>query len=77
MIEVIIEEIVENDLFEADEEDDSSDNLTDSIQKYIPYSIIISNFIAFNKKNENYFISNHLNSSKGFQSIDLPPPKFE
>lgn len=75
ILEIVIEGLIESDLFEAHEEDDSSDNLADGLQKYLPNDIHFSNYYVPTINNSDYNIAKHLKSSKGFQNIDIPPPK--
>lgn len=75
VVEILLENAVEDDLFETDEHDDSSDNLVDSIQKFLN-STLQFDFIDYHLPNtQNQSIFTYLKLAKGFLNIDTPPPQ--
>jgi hypothetical protein len=76
LIEILIEEAVDSDLYETDEHDDSSDNLVDSIQKFVCNQFNLE----FNSSNAQLPLNQSLypffKLAKGYQFLDTPPPKF-
>jgi|GEM_PF-4091967 hypothetical protein len=76
ILEILVEDAMSSDLYETDEHDDSSDNLVDSIQKFVPTSLevtlITKNILII----EDHSIYPNFRIAKGFQMIDTPPPQF-
>lgn len=76
LIEILVESAVDSDLFETDEHDDSSDNLVDSIQKFVNNTLDIKLVHFRNPQSQNQSIYSDFGIAKGFQMIDTPPPQF-
>jgi hypothetical protein len=75
LIEILVENAVDSDLFETDEHDDSSDNLVDSIQKFLNNTLQLEIIKYVLPNSENQSIFTYLKLAKGFLNIDTPPPK--
>lgn len=75
IIEILVENAVDSDLFETDDHDDSSDNLVDSIQKFLNNNLELKIIKFVLPKSENQSIYPYLKLAKGFLNIDTPPPK--
>lgn len=75
LLEILIEDAVNSDLFETDEHDDSSDNLVDGIQKFVLTSLEVTLIQKYNLNSENQSIYPKFRIAKGFQMIDTPPPQ--
>jgi hypothetical protein len=75
VVEILLETAVEADLFETDEHDDSSDNLVDSIQKFLSNNFHMGIKTILLQKTKNQTIYTYLKLAKGFLNIDTPPPK--
>jgi hypothetical protein len=76
LLEILVEDATNSDLFETDEHDDSSDNLVDSIQKFLSSTLEISLIEKNNHINKNQSIYPYFSIAKGFLMIDTPPPQF-
>lgn len=76
LLEILVEDAVNSDLFETDEHDDSSDNLVDGIQKFVTTTLEITLIEKNNHINDNQSIYPNFRIAKGFQMIDTPPPQF-
>ncbi|MGJ3235402.1 hypothetical protein [Marivirga sp.] len=76
ILEILVEDATNSDLFETDEHDDSSDNLVDSIQKFVSTTLEIPLIKKNNHINENQSIYPNFSIAKGFTMIDTPPPQF-
>ncbi len=75
LFELIMENIYEEELFEEDENDDSSDNLIDGGNKYFCHdSLLISPGTTY-QLISHQFKTPFLTTSFGFLNIDIPPPK--
>ena len=75
LIEILVENAVDSDLFETDEHDYSSDNLVDSIQKFLNNTLQLEIIKYVLPNSENQSIFTYLKLAKGFLNIDTPPPK--
>ncbi|ADR21870.1 hypothetical protein MATR_04970 [Marivirga tractuosa] len=76
ILEILVEDVVNTDLVETDEHDDSSDDLVDSIQKFVSSTLEITLIEKNNHISENQSIYPYFSIAKGFQVIDTPPPQF-
>lgn len=76
LVEILVEDAVNLDLFETDEHDDSSDNLVDGIQKFVTTTLEITLIKKNNHLNENQSIYPNSRIANGFLMIDTPPPQF-
>jgi len=76
LIEIIVENAVDSDLFETDEHDDSSDNIGGGIHKFLNTTLDLELVQHFKPKVKNQSIYSIFRLAKGFQNIDIPPPKF-
>lgn len=76
ILEILVEDAVNSDLFETDEHDDSSDNLVDSIQKFVTTSLEVTLIQKNSLVIEDHSIYPNFRIAKGFQMIDTPPPQF-
>lgn len=76
LLEIIVEHALGSELYETDEHDDSSDNLVDSIQKFIGFNLTfeLNKNNSFTCANESIYPKFRL--TKGYTSLDTPPPQF-
>tara|TARA_R110002012_G_scaffold252147_1_gene430242 strand:+ start:26665 stop:27045 length:381 start_codon:yes stop_codon:yes gene_type:complete len=75
LIEVLVENATDSDLVETDKDDDSSDNLVDTLQKFLSNSLIIELNHERITLSKNQFIYPHFKLARGYQFLDTPPPK--
>ncbi|WP_375579254.1 hypothetical protein ABWH96_19985 [Marivirga tractuosa] len=76
LLEILVEDAVNSDLFETDEHDDSSDNLVDGIQKFLNTTLNLDLTHVKNNRSKNQSIYPIFRLAKGYQLLDTPPPKF-
>ncbi len=76
ILEILVEDVVNSDLFETHEHDDSSDNLVDGIQKFVNTSLEVTLIQKNSLIIEDHSIYPNFRIAKGFQMIDTPPPQF-
>ncbi|MBK6265976.1 hypothetical protein JKA74_13115 [Marivirga sp. S37H4] len=75
LLELVMENIYEEELFDEDDNDDSSDNLIDVVNKYFYYNSFIIpqgfNYKLISHRCKNFYLA----TSLGFLNTDTPPPK--
>lgn len=76
LLEILVEDAVNSDLFETDEHDDSSDNLVDGIQKFLNTTLNLDLTHVINIRTKNQSIYPIFRLAKAYQMLDTPPPKF-
>lgn len=76
ILEIIVEHALGSELYQTDEHDDSSDNLVDTIQKFLSLNLTFE--LKRNNGNtcDNESIYPKFRLTKGYTNLDTPPPQF-